>query len=119
MTSSLDHSNDFAGLRRRPPLTCGRAPVESVTPKHAQARRKRALPAARGCWKKLYKSVKSRFRCETKPEGDVPDRPPKTKSYPRLGGGTVWGVITIGALIMWKFVLVLKFSNNPVPFLVH
>jgi hypothetical protein len=24
---------------------------------------------------------------ETKPEGDVPDRPPKTKSYPFLGEG--------------------------------
>jgi hypothetical protein len=82
--------------------------VESETLKRSQARRKkrkRALPAARGCWKKLYESVKSRFRCETKPEGDSGPAPKKPNPILAWGGGTVWGVITIGALIMWKFVL--------------
>jgi hypothetical protein len=49
-TSSINHSKSLAGLRRRPPLACGRAPVECDGPNAKNA--KRALPAARRCCKK-------------------------------------------------------------------
>jgi hypothetical protein len=70
-TSSINHSKSFAGLRRRPPFACGRAPVESERPKCVRAQRKKrrkGVASRTGMLQKTFTSwSKARFRCETKP----------------------------------------------------
>ena len=80
-------SNGFVGIRTAP-LTCWRAPVGSVTPKRAQARHKSAKGvASRTGMLQSFTSWSKAVSGETKPEGDVPEPAPKTKSYPFLGEG--------------------------------
>ena len=117
MTSSLDHSNDFAGLRRRPPLTCG---ARAGGVRNAQTR---SGPAQKGVASRTgmlqsFTSWSEAVSGETRPEGDVPDRPPKNQILSSPGRRTVWGVITYWCSDYVEIRFGVKFSNNLLPFLV-
>ena len=64
-TSSINHSKSLAGLRRRPPLACGRAPVECERPKMrpgpTQKTQKGRCQPHGDAAKNLYKLVESPF----------------------------------------------------------